>query len=470
MALGAPLPVGEELGERGDARRVPDDHEHVGVVVGLPDGGEDPLRAGVVDPAVEVDLGLRAAAGPHALGGLLGALGRGAQDLVDGRSRCRAATVPRPRRRADRARSARARGPRRELPLLRLGVPEEDESAVPGWRSSYLDHAPSTGREGCRMRWLTATVGTARPARPHRRGGTRERLRRDPPVPAGGRPRPTGGAAPEEVHQAAAAVLPALMGGLEANAQDPRGPARSRRRSGSTTHRCSPAPPASRASTRPTGGPSPPTCSADSRMPSRSGWVPRRSAGRESAPRSSRGSSPSSPRWSSAGWPGGCSARAVEPPAARARRAAASRAPCATSSARSPGRPPPAARRPRPAHPAPRPRAASTPAASSVTCSAASSGAAGARRGWGQDCAELVQDQSARLAGVGLALHLLHHLADERADRLDLAAADLLGDVGVGGDDRRRRQPRARRRPGPARARGRRRPASGCPRRRGRPP
>ncbi len=44
------------------------------------------------------------------------------------------------------------------------------------------------------------------------------------------------------------------------------------------------------------------------------------------------------------------------------------------------------------------------------------------------------RDQLADAGGVGLAAHLLHHRADERARRGDLAVADLVGDVGVGGD------------------------------------
>ena len=46
----------------------------------------------------------------------------------------------------------------------------------------------------------------------------------------------------------------------------------------------------------------------------------------------------------------------------------------------------------------------------------------------------LLEDQLAHPAGVGLAAHLLHHRADQRAGRGDLAVADLVGDVGVGGD------------------------------------
>ena len=83
VALDAALAVAEQLGERRDAGRVPDDHEHVGVLVGLVDDLEEALRRGQVDAAVEVHLGLGAAARPHALGGLLGALRRGAEHLVD---------------------------------------------------------------------------------------------------------------------------------------------------------------------------------------------------------------------------------------------------------------------------------------------------------------------------------------------------------------------------------------------------
>src|SRR5680860_455455 len=53
---------------------------------------------------------------------------------------------------------------------------------------------------------------------------------------------------------------------------------------------------------------------------------------------------------------------------------------------------------------------------------------------------ELLPDQAGYLAAVGAALGLLHHGADDRADRLAVAAADLLGGLGVGldrgGDDR----------------------------------
>ena len=47
----------------------------------------------------------------------------------------------------------------------------------------------------------------------------------------------------------------------------------------------------------------------------------------------------------------------------------------------------------------------------------------------------LAEDELAGLAGVGLALHLLHDLTDERARGLHLAVADLGRDVGVGLDD-----------------------------------
>ena len=66
---------------------------------------------------------------------------------------------------------------------------------------------------------------------------------------------------------------------------------------------------------------------------------------------------------------------------------------------------------------------------------------------------QLLEDQLAHPAGVGLAAHLLHHRADERAGGGDLAVADLLRHVGVGLDGavdgrrparRRRRRPRGR--------------------------
>ena len=54
--------------------------------------------------------------------------------------------------------------------------------------------------------------------------------------------------------------------------------------------------------------------------------------------------------------------------------------------------------------------------------------------------AELLPDQAVDLAAVGAALGLLHHGADDGADRLAVAGADLLGGLGVGldrgGDDR----------------------------------
>src|SRR4051794_12865603 len=52
---------------------------------------------------------------------------------------------------------------------------------------------------------------------------------------------------------------------------------------------------------------------------------------------------------------------------------------------------------------------------------------------WGGS-GELGQDQLAHPAGVRLAAHLLHHRADQRPGRRDLAVADLLGDVGVRSD------------------------------------
>ena len=60
--------------------------------------------------------------------------------------------------------------------------------------------------------------------------------------------------------------------------------------------------------------------------------------------------------------------------------------------------------------------------------------------------AELAEDERAHLGRVGLALHLLHDLADERAGGLHLAVADLRRHVGVGRDDARRRPWRAHRR------------------------
>src|SRR3954469_16454474 len=54
--------------------------------------------------------------------------------------------------------------------------------------------------------------------------------------------------------------------------------------------------------------------------------------------------------------------------------------------------------------------------------------------------AELLPDQAVDLAAVGPALGLPHHGADDGADRLTVAGADLLGSLGVGldrgGDDR----------------------------------
>ena len=64
---------------------------------------------------------------------------------------------------------------------------------------------------------------------------------------------------------------------------------------------------------------------------------------------------------------------------------------------------------------------------------------------------QLGQDQLAHPGRVGLTTHLLHHRTDQGSRRLHLAAADLLRDVGVGGDrgvdgraesaSRRRRRP-----------------------------
>ena len=47
---------------------------------------------------------------------------------------------------------------------------------------------------------------------------------------------------------------------------------------------------------------------------------------------------------------------------------------------------------------------------------------------------QLLEDQLADPAGVGLATHLLHHRADEGAGGGVLAGPDPLRDVGVGGD------------------------------------
>ena len=55
-------------------------------------------------------------------------------------------------------------------------------------------------------------------------------------------------------------------------------------------------------------------------------------------------------------------------------------------------------------------------------------------------------DQAVDLAAVGAALGLRHHGADDGADRLAVAGADLLGGLGVGGDRGWRRSPPARRR------------------------
>ena len=78
--------------------------------------------------------------------------------------------------------------------------------------------------------------------------------------------------------------------------------------------------------------------------------------------------------------------------------------------------------------------------------SAARGGRPGRRRVPSRSGAELRQDERAHLGRVGLALHLLHDLADQRAGGLDLAVADLGRHVGVGGDDRVDRRRRARRR------------------------
>ena len=58
----------------------------------------------------------------------------------------------------------------------------------------------------------------------------------------------------------------------------------------------------------------------------------------------------------------------------------------------------------------------------------------GSRRLRGSGSAQPLEDQLAHPAGVGLAAHLLHHRADQRTGGRDLAVADLVGDVGVGGD------------------------------------
>src|ERR1700679_3891466 len=50
---------------------------------------------------------------------------------------------------------------------------------------------------------------------------------------------------------------------------------------------------------------------------------------------------------------------------------------------------------------------------------------------------QLLPDQAVDLAAVGAALGLLHHGADDRADRLAVAGADLLGGFRVGLDCRR---------------------------------
>ena len=79
---------------------------------------------------------------------------------------------------------------------------------------------------------------------------------------------------------------------------------------------------------------------------------------------------------------------------------------------------------------------------------------------------QLLEDQLADPAGVGLAAHLLHHRTDQRAGRGHLAVADLLGDVGVGRDglvDRRRQRAVVG---DDRRARGRPRSRPACPRRR----
>ena len=57
---------------------------------------------------------------------------------------------------------------------------------------------------------------------------------------------------------------------------------------------------------------------------------------------------------------------------------------------------------------------------------------------------QLLDDQLAHAAGVGLPAHLLHHRADQRTGRGDLAVADLVRDVGVrldGAVDRRGQRP-----------------------------
>src|SRR6478672_6062118 len=47
---------------------------------------------------------------------------------------------------------------------------------------------------------------------------------------------------------------------------------------------------------------------------------------------------------------------------------------------------------------------------------------------------QLLEDELSHSARVGLAAHLLHHRTDQGTGGCDLAVADLVGDVRVGGD------------------------------------
>ena len=123
--------IGQDTGQGRDSRGMPDHHDDVGVLVGLPQHGQNGLGRGVIELPEMMDFGLGAAAGPQAFGRLTRAGGGGAQCLVN-----TDAMLVKPAASLLRL----GRPPLGELPLViavrasihGLGMANEDEGAVLG--------------------------------------------------------------------------------------------------------------------------------------------------------------------------------------------------------------------------------------------------------------------------------------------------------------------------------------------------
>lgn len=226
MPFEAALTVAQHLREHRYAGRVADDHEDVGVLVGLADDLEQTLGRPLVDAPVKVDLGLRTATGPHPLCRLLGPVGGGGDDLVDPD-----ALLDEPAT-GGRGVEVAARGQLTFVVVsvtegLRLAVTKENDRAVLGGAGhvSIMHLMNPLRHRGTPHPGRLVRPGEDDPTRHVPRKATTHMSALDEIL--GALPMDQLAAqvgAPEaDVAQAAAAVLPALLGGLDANAQDPGG-------------------------------------------------------------------------------------------------------------------------------------------------------------------------------------------------------------------------------------------------------